>query len=129
MTKAIQVIAEKEILMVPPVGVALLPVAPKPGERGIRVNLRIGLPQQLSYGISTCEIHLDGFNSADRVHGASNWQALFLAISLMRSILKTFDEHGWLIEAYLKGAELEQPKQVLRLSIDEIFSDSDPRKV
>jgi hypothetical protein len=95
---------EQSILLVPPAN-SIQPVMPKPGFRGIPVNLGFSLPTG-KYP-AECYILLDGLDKPTRICGNDQWQALFLAIEGMRRRLLAFKQLGWTVEMVDDGDEFE----------------------
>jgi hypothetical protein len=121
MTKKVQKIAEIDILFVPPIG-SLGPIVPKQGERGIRVTLGIDLP--IGDYPSQCHIYFDGLWEPKSVCGSEKWQALFLAIELMRRLMLDFQENGWTFELYEQGSESARHQPGEHIPIENLFKGS-----
>ena len=85
--------------------------SPKKGR--FRVVLRIGRPYRSSDVDWACPVSLEGlrFRLAD-VHGVDSFQALMLALSLMRSLLEGFVE---------EGGKLSWPENGEQVSVDSLF--------
>jgi Domain of unknown function (DUF6968) len=78
-----EAVAEREIVCVFPDG------------RCQSISLRIGRPQRLSCGDWACPVSVDGLYAKLRAMvGVDSWQALMLAIRLVKSLLETEVERG-----------------------------------
>jgi hypothetical protein len=70
-------------------------VGVRAGGEHLNITIRIGEPYQVNDVSWACPVAVDGVNKrlAD-MHGIDSWQALLLAISLVRSRLEHFLETG-----------------------------------
>jgi hypothetical protein len=70
-------------------------VGERPNGERIDIRVRVGQPYQVNDVSWACPVTLDGVDPqlAD-MHGIDSWQALLLAISLVRSRLEHFLETG-----------------------------------
>ena|ERR1700733_10716361 len=112
-------IVELEILLVPPAN-SIQPVMPKPGYRGIPVTLGFSAP--IGNYPAQCYMYLDGLQRPTRVCGNEKWQALFLAINLMRKTLLIFDEQGWTMEYYDDGGEKQGGEPGYAVSLEDLLT-------
>jgi hypothetical protein len=78
------------------------------------VSLRIGRPHRLSGGDWACPVSVDGlYAKLPAVNGVDSWQALMLAIRLVKYLLETEVE---------RGAVLHWPDNEKAISPSELFS-------
>jgi len=92
---------------------------PKPGFRGIPVNLGFSLPTG-KYP-AQCYIYFDGLHEPQRISGNDQWQALFLAIESMRRMLLTYKQYHWTIEMFDDGNELEGSGPGIEMSFESLM--------
>ena len=69
----------------------------QPGGACGKVRLALGTPVQSSNGMSwACPMAADGlFDNLPEMHGVDSWQALILALSVLKMIVKDKIEKGW----------------------------------
>lgn len=105
-------IVERELLFIPPKG-SDFPL--EPGNRGTLVKLGIVLPDDENP--SVCTLCFEGFRTPIKVSGCHKWQALFLSMRKLHSILFELESSGWTFEIYEEGSEQEgEPECVVTVS-------------
>jgi hypothetical protein len=109
---------QRKVLLVAPTNADSLVMVP-PGLRGIPVGLGISYPK--GNCPAECYFYLDGLQKPQRIYGNDQWQALFLALNLMRKTLLLRLRGGWTIEWFEDGCELIGSEPGEALSMEEIF--------
>lgn len=90
--------------------------ATKDGD-GFEIRLAVGRPYRTESGNWACPVAMDGFHERlNDIHGESSWQALMLAIRLVKVLLGLFIESGGKIYWAKDGQEM---------SLNELFLDEE----
>jgi len=88
-------------------------VADSPKKGHFHVVIRIGRPYQVSDVEWACPVVIEGLHSRlPDIHGIDSFQALMLALNLVRSLLEGFVE---------EGGKLSWPESGEEVSVDSLF--------